>query len=66
MARDAGALAVGFTGAGGGRMASVSDVLVAVPSGDTPRIQEAHEVLGHTLCALVELIVFGEQPASAG
>lgn len=66
VAREAGALAVGFTGAGGGRMASVSDVLVAVPSGETPRIQEAHEVLGHTLCGLVELIIFGGQPPSAG
>jgi D-sedoheptulose 7-phosphate isomerase len=61
VAREAGALAVGFTGAGGGRMASVSDVLVAVPSGDTPRIQEAHEVLGHTFCALVERLMFGDE-----
>ena len=61
VAREAGALAVGFTGAGGGRVASVSDMLVAVPSSDTPRIQEAHEVLGHTFCALVERLMFGDE-----
>jgi D-sedoheptulose 7-phosphate isomerase len=59
-AREAGALAVGFSGAGGGRMQSSTDVLIAIPSGDTPRIQEAHEVLGHTFCALVERLMFGE------
>ena len=64
-AREAGALAVGFTGAGGGRMAGAADVLVAVPSRETPRIQEAHEVLGHTLCALVERLMFGDDPAPA-
>jgi D-sedoheptulose 7-phosphate isomerase len=58
VAREAGALAVGFTGEGGGRMQSSSDVLVAIPSKDTPRIQEAHEVLGHTFCALVERLMF--------
>jgi D-sedoheptulose 7-phosphate isomerase len=58
VARGAGALAVAFTGAGGGAMAGVADVLVAVPSGATPRIQEAHEVLGHTFCALVERLMF--------
>jgi D-sedoheptulose 7-phosphate isomerase len=59
-AREKGALAVAFTGAGGGRMAAVADVLVAVPSRRTPRVQEAHEVLGHVLCALIERLLFGE------
>jgi D-sedoheptulose 7-phosphate isomerase len=62
VARAVGALAVGFTGSGGGRMAAASDVLVAVPSDATPRVQEAHEVLGHTLCALVERLMFGSDP----
>ena len=59
VAREKGALAVAFTGEGGGQMAAVADVLVAVPSRSTPRVQEAHEVLGHTFCALVERLVFG-------
>ncbi len=61
VARGAGTLAVAFTGAGGGKMAAVADVLVAVPSDATPRIQESHEVLGHTFCALVEGLMFGAE-----
>jgi D-sedoheptulose 7-phosphate isomerase len=59
VAREAGALSVGFTGEGGGAMKAATDVLVAVPSRDTPRIQEAHEFLGHTFCGLVERLMFG-------
>lgn len=62
-ARERGALAVGFTGEGGGKMAGVSDVLIAVPSRRTPRIQEAHEVLGHALCGLIETSLFGAPDA---
>ena len=45
---------IGMTGAGGGAMAAVSDVLLAMPSKETPRIQECHLVVGHILCQLVE------------
>jgi D-sedoheptulose 7-phosphate isomerase len=30
-----------------------------VPSGDTPKIQEGHSVLGHIICGLVEREIFG-------
>jgi len=63
VAREKGALAVGFTGEGGGKMAEASDVLVAIPSRRTPRIQEAHEVLGHVLCGLIEQLLFGAPDA---
>ena len=43
-----------LTGAGGGRCAEVADVLLAVPSSCTPRIQEMHITMGHMLCDLVE------------
>ena len=58
-ARQIGMKTISFTGPGGGRCAELSDVLLAVPSGDqpTPRIQEAHMVLYHTLCELVESAV---------
>ncbi len=46
---------VGFTGEGGGRMATLSDHLFAVPSRDTARIQEAHILVGHMLCDWIEL-----------
>jgi len=45
---------VAMTGVGGGKMKDVSDLLLAVPSSDTPRIQEVHIMIGHILCDLVE------------
>ncbi|MBS1948252.1 MAG: D-sedoheptulose 7-phosphate isomerase [Bacteroidetes bacterium] len=45
---------VGFTGESGGKMKSLSDYLINVPSIDTPRIQESHILIGHIICQLVE------------
>ncbi|SNT36231.1 D-sedoheptulose 7-phosphate isomerase [Granulicella rosea] len=59
-AREQGMFTVGFTGQGGGRMAALCDCLIAVPSNVTMNIQEAHLSLEHTLCLLVERILFGE------
>lgn len=50
---------VGFTGDTGGRMASLCDVLINVPSASTPRIQEAHILLGHIICEAIEKRMFG-------
>ena len=50
---------VGFTGATGGAMAELCDLLLNVPATDTPRIQEAHILIGHILCELVEKEMFG-------
>ncbi len=58
-ARDQGMSVVGFTGASGGKMATLCDILFNVPSTDTPRIQEAHILIGHILCQLVEAGMFG-------
>jgi D-sedoheptulose 7-phosphate isomerase len=49
---------IGFTGQGGGQMAELCDLCFRVPSGETPRIQEGHEALGHLLCALIEAEMF--------
>lgn len=49
-----GMITVGFTGADGGKMKGTSDYLLNIPSTDTPRIQEAHILLGHIICQLVE------------
>jgi D-sedoheptulose 7-phosphate isomerase len=57
-AREKGMITIGFTGATGGKMKDVSDFLINIPSTDTPRIQECHMVLGHTLCEMVELALF--------
>jgi len=58
-ARDLGMVVVGLTGAGGGQMVGRCDYLFRAPSQDTPRIQEAHMVVGHTVCELVEAALFG-------
>ncbi|HMG82672.1 MAG TPA: D-sedoheptulose 7-phosphate isomerase [Ferruginibacter sp.] len=53
-AKEKGMATIGFTGATGGKMKSLSDHLINVPSTDTPRIQESHILLGHIICQLVE------------
>ncbi len=58
-ARIQGMVVIGFTGATGGSMATRCDLLLNVPSTDTPRIQEAHLLVGHILCQLVESQLFG-------
>lgn len=45
---------VGLTGKGGGQLARSSDLLIAVDSTSTPRIQEIHLMLGHLLAEMVE------------
>lgn len=57
-AKHQGMLVVGFTGASGGKMAGRCDVLLNVPSADTPRIQEAHILIGHIICEIVEREMF--------
>ncbi|MBK7339475.1 MAG: SIS domain-containing protein [Saprospiraceae bacterium] len=49
---------IGLTGIGGGKMKELSDILICVPSGDTPRIQESHILIGHIICQLVEEKLF--------
>jgi len=46
---------VAFTGQGGGKVAQFADHLFAVPTRNTPRIQEAHTLAGHMICDWVEL-----------
>lgn len=58
-AKELGMITVGLTGASGGKMAEYSDFLLAVPSNDTPRIQEAHILIGHIICEIVENDLFG-------
>jgi D-sedoheptulose 7-phosphate isomerase len=57
-ARNKGMLTIGFTGTTGGTMKAWSDILINVPSSDTPRIQESHILLGHIICQLVEENLF--------
>jgi D-sedoheptulose 7-phosphate isomerase len=57
-AREKGITTIGMTGQGGGKLAALSDHLIDVPSKNTPRIQEAHMLLGHIICQLVEAKYF--------
>lgn len=59
MARSKGLITIGFTGTTGGILKTISDYLVNIPSADTPRIQECHMLLGHSICQLVEEQYFG-------
>ncbi len=47
---------IGLTGAGGGRMAGLCDLLLDVPSRHTPEIQQVHLCLYHYLCQRVEAL----------
>ena len=58
MAHEMGMKVVGLTGESGGKMAETSDILINIPSTDTPRIQEAHILCGHIVCELVENALF--------
>jgi D-sedoheptulose 7-phosphate isomerase len=49
---------VGFTGITGGLMKESCDILINVPSSDTPRIQESHITVGHIICEIVESSIF--------
>lgn len=59
LAKTMGLIVVGFTGATGGKLMEHCDVLLNVPSNDTPRIQESHILLGHILCENIERQLFG-------
>ena len=60
VARQIGLVTVGLTGRGGGKLASVVDRCISIPSDQTPRIQEGHILTGHILCELIEEALFGK------
>lgn len=49
-----GLMTIALTGKGGEQVRNQVDVLIAVPSNETPRVQEAHLVIEHILCDLIE------------
>jgi D-sedoheptulose 7-phosphate isomerase len=53
---------IALTGANGAVLAPYADCVIAVPSTDTPRIQEAHITIGHVLCQWVEQVVCPRSP----
>ena len=59
-ARKQGLKVIGMTGESGGKLLQHSDILLNIPSGNTPRIQEAHILIGHIICEQVEKNLFSQ------
>ena len=53
-ANSIGATTVGLTGGTGGKLTELCKFNLVMPSSDTPRIQEAHIFIGHSLCGMLE------------
>lgn len=62
--RDLGITVIALTGGSGGRLAPLADVSLCVDAtAETARIQETHILIGHVICELVDLQLFGGAPA---
>ena len=57
-AKKLGMYTIALTGTTGGKIKDISDLLINVPSTDTPRIQETHILIGHIICEIVERDMF--------
>ncbi len=64
LAAQMGIATVAFTGSGGGKMASMADIALCVPSATTNHIQEMHITAGHLICECVEREIHGEKAQS--
>jgi D-sedoheptulose 7-phosphate isomerase len=53
-AKRRGALAIAFTGNGGGKIAETADMLLMGPDGYSAIVQEVHITMGHIICDLVD------------
>ena len=54
LAKDLNCKTIGFSGRDGGEFNSICDVNIIAKSDDTPRIQELHMLVGHTICHLID------------
>ncbi len=59
-AKKLGVRVIALLGKDGGRMKSTSDAEIIIPSDNTPRVQEAHLMILHIICELVEKELFGK------
>lgn len=58
LAKNKGIHTIAMTGTTGGKIKNFTDILINVPSTDTPRIQESHILIGHILCEFIEAVLF--------
>lgn len=59
-AQEKGMTTIALTGYTGGKLKDLADILLNIPSSDTPRIQESHITIGHIICELVESNYFSK------
>jgi len=59
-AKKNGAYTIAFTGKDGGKIKDIADLSLIIPSDNTARIQEAHIMVGHIMCKLIEDSLFGK------
>jgi len=59
MAKNRGMKTVGFLGGSGGKILSMVDSAIVIPSDSTQRIQEGHITIAHIICELVERELYG-------
>ena len=59
-AKAKGITTVALTGRDGGKMATLADYTLIVPSNATPRIQESHLLIEHMICDAIEKEIFGD------
>lgn len=60
--RELGLTTIALTGASGGKLRGLADILIAAPTQETPRIQECHILIGHSLCDAVERAIWTSTP----
>ncbi len=53
-AKELGCQTIGLSGRDGGLMSDACDLNIIIPSDDTPRIQEMHILIGHTICQAID------------
>ena len=54
LANEIGCKTIGFSGRDGGEFNELCDVNLIAVADDTPRIQEMHLLIGHTICHLID------------
>lgn len=64
LCKEKGITTIGLTGITGGKMNDLCDLCIKVPSPETPRIQEAHILIGHIICCIVEEEMFADYKPS--
>lgn len=57
-AKELGAVTLGFSGRGGGKLKELADICLVAPADESPRIQELHITCAHILCHIVEARCF--------